>query len=246
MRHGQECWIRLNKADGKFDCIKTNPSLWTYSESSDLAAIKLPLVEIGKYDIAAIPSRMFLTKEMLIPLGIGVGDETFVVGRFVNHEGKQKNKPTARFGTIAMMPDEKDGIYNEHLGKEVEAYLVETHTIGGYSGAPVALHIPPLSNRPGDAKPSWTWRGHWLLGVDFCHLVTYDDIYEPRKGGLVKTEYKAQTSTGMLAVVPAWELLTLLNEQHFVDEREAINSEWEKLNSADRRMGQRAGAHKQK
>ena len=231
---GTECWIRLNTRDGKFDCIKTNPALWTYSLSSDLAIIKSPLLDINRYDITSISTAMFLDKERLVSTGVGVGDETFVVGRFVNHEGKQRNRPTAHFGAISMMPDAEDGVFNEYLGKDIEAYLVEIHTVGGYSGSPVGFMIPPFSNRPEDRQPSWQWRGPWLLGVDFCHIVTYDDVYEPAKGKLAvkgkltKTEYQAQTSTGMLAVVPAWELLALINEPHLVEDRDEIDAQWER------------------
>ena len=53
-------------------------------------------------------------------LNMGVGDEVFMLGRFISHSGIQKNQPLARFGNIALMPDERilDG-----RKLRIEAYL---------------------------------------------------------------------------------------------------------------------------
>jgi hypothetical protein len=127
--------IRMNKKDGTVATIKTNPSLWTYSDKADLAIYPIELDD--SYSVHAISTKKLLTKFKLESKGLGVGDDTFVVGRFINHEGRQRNRPTVRFGTIAMMPDANDGVYNNHMSSDQESYLVETHTVCGYSGSPV-------------------------------------------------------------------------------------------------------------
>jgi hypothetical protein len=126
------------------------------------------------------------------------------------------------------MPDEFDGIENPYLNKKLEAYLVETHTISGYSGSPVFLHVPRRGRRMihPDAKPEMP-PGTWLLGIDWGHLVTYEDVYKKDENGnpTKKTEYKAQTTTGMMCVSPAWHLLDLLNDPALVADRDRIAME---------------------
>ena len=53
---------------------------------------------------------------------IGPGDDVFIVGRFVNHEGKQQNHPTVRFGAIAQMPGEPITFPD---GTHQDSFLVE-------------------------------------------------------------------------------------------------------------------------
>jgi hypothetical protein len=62
------------------------------------------------------------------PLDIGIGDEAFVVGRFINHEGKQRNTPTARTGIISQMPIEPIHI----RGIDQECFLIEARSFGGF------------------------------------------------------------------------------------------------------------------
>src|SRR5260370_1057024 len=64
------------------------------------------------------------------------GGSGFLVGRFVNHEGRQKNSPSVRFGNLAMMPGEP--VYHKHSESQgEESFLVDIRTISGYSGSPV-------------------------------------------------------------------------------------------------------------
>lgn len=86
----------------------------------------------------------------------------FVVGRFVNAEGRQKNLPTLRFGNIAQSPQEKikqDRVFGSF---EQESYLVEARTISGYSGSPVCVLLDPAWKRPG--RPNLEGRQDTSLG----------------------------------------------------------------------------------
>jgi hypothetical protein len=219
--------IRVNRKDGTVATIETNASLWTYSESADLAVLPIELDD--SYDVYAFNTNMLLTKFKMETKGLGIGDETFVIGRFINHEGRQRNKPTARFGTIAMMPDDKDGIYNEHMSQHQEAYLVETHTVCGYSGSPVFFFIPAFSKRPkedGAANPL-AWRGPWLLGIDWAHIIAHEPVVnKDARGKWHKTGQFVEVTTGMMCVAPAWHLEALLNDPHLKSLREQQENKW--------------------
>lgn len=221
--------IRINRKDGSVATIPTEQSLWAHSEKADLAVFPIALND--SYNIWSVNDQRFLTKFKKGTKGCGVGDDTFIVGRFINHEGKQKNRPTVRFGTIAMMPDPEEGIYNNNMSQHQESYLVETHTICGYSGSPVFFYIPAFSKRPKEdaAKNPLAWRGPWLLGVDWGHIINHEPVLKPGKSGaLEKTDMVAEVTTGMMCVTPAWYLGELLKEPHLMEEREKIEKQWEK------------------
>jgi hypothetical protein len=187
----------------------------------------------AQYDFYPVKSKWLMSRDKAGLKGLGIGDEAFMIGRFVNHEGKQRNRPTARFGAVAMMPDPADGIKNEHMGNhEQEAYLVETYTTCGYSGSPVFFYIPPFSSRPkadqaaaGFAKAGRipvVPRGPWLLGVEWAHLVNNLDVLD--KNG-AKTGMHVLATTGMSCVAPSWKLLELLSDPGLVAERNKLDEE---------------------
>jgi hypothetical protein len=145
-------------------------------------------LDLNIYPIKRLPYGGILFEDRVQSFGIGPGDDVFIIGRFINREGHQKNTPSVRFGNIAQMPGEPiiddDGIAQE-------SYLVEARSIPGYSGAPVFVHIPigPGIELARTNIPEWIqeeirkqqgineirWRsfmpmGPYLLGVDFCHI----------------------------------------------------------------------------
>jgi len=62
-----------------------------------------------------------------------------MVGRFIGHDGHQRNTPAVRFGNIAMMPDEKIKAAD---GTEQEGFLVELRSVPGCSGSAVYIYSP--------------------------------------------------------------------------------------------------------
>lgn len=233
--------IRLNTVDGLTDVIKTNPADWMrHAEAADIRAIPLQLPH-GQYKHGAVPVGTFLSREIARILCVGPGDDAFMVGRFVNHEGKQRNTPSVRFGNISMMPHEP---IRDHYGIDQESFLVECRSIPGYSGSPVFLSpmVPAVKIRGRvDLDSFWKLSPHhpasgpWLLGVDWCHLPNYEPIFDVQGGK--KTEHKgmvAQSNTSMAGVIPAWLLRELLNEEDLVKQRDeedkAITKERNKSN----------------
>jgi hypothetical protein len=46
------------------------------------------------------------------------GDEVFLYGRLVTHDGQQRNKPVVRFGNISMFPDSESPVKIDALALE--------------------------------------------------------------------------------------------------------------------------------
>jgi hypothetical protein len=188
--------IRLNLVgDKKTDVREYQDSDWTLDDEHDLAVLPLDLSE-DTHKARYVHSGKFLTSRIAFEKNIGVGDEVFMVGRFINASGKQQNYPTARCGNIAMMPHEP--IPNPFTARGQNSFLIEVRTLQGYSGSPVFVYVPIaeiLHKHPG-ADPLSGEFGPWLLGVEWGHI----------KG-------EREELSGLAGVVPAWKLLNLINRE---------------------------------
>lgn len=199
--------IRLNLQNGRTQTVHLTENDWVdHPDLDDLSVVAIRL-DPNKQKVKAIPISMFLTNHIIKEHNIGCGDEVFMVGRFCTHEGRQKNTPSVRFGNISMFPCEpilrEDGILQDSI-------LVEMRSLGGYSGSPVLLNIPPLVHRPGTTVLKLSYHT-FLLGVDWGHLYTKNVINTEIKD--YKDKFYQKVNTGKSAVVPAWKLLELLNSE---------------------------------
>jgi hypothetical protein len=227
---------------------------WFFHPDGDDLAISLVSFDWQSMRYNFVPRNVFIDKETAIQYNIGPGDETFVIGRFINHEGKQRNLPTSRFGCIAQMPIEP---VKQEGGFEQESFLVEARSIGGYSGSPVFVYIPIFCDRENvdDWYPPTTRRdpetgheylneslqafaekdwgsfkshGPWLLGVDWGHINDWQPVRDAGGRPVNPSNPKAmqvKMNTGIMAVVPAWKLIELLDEGPVADRRREVIEE---------------------
>jgi hypothetical protein len=214
--------IRLNKKSGGIDPLETSVDDWTRAPADDLAVMLLPLDD-AVHQFSFIPEDTFITDDIIEKYDLGAGDDTFLVGRFVNHEGKQRNTPSVRFGNISMMPSEP--IRHPH-GYDQESFLVEIRSVSGYSGSPVFVFIPPSDVMYRRTKEHSC--GPWLLGVDWGHTSDWHELYEEDR----KTEHPAglgsKLNTGMAQVIPAWRLRKLLDDDDLMNQRKKLDKELKK------------------
>jgi hypothetical protein len=231
------CWhvaeaapvIRINTRDAGHDIISLTPSDWHHHATSDLA---VTLIDIKPKHHAAltVPIEMLLLPVESDMLDVGIGDNIYSVGRFINHEGTQTNRPVVRFGNISVMPG--DPVFVKGVGPQ-EAYLIETRTIPGYSGSPVFLEVPPWEL---NTEPSGTERRILgdrqipfvkLLGVAGGYLMGRNEAINVQVGGKTLQGYRAEPNTGMMWCIPAWKLMELLNRADLRAQRDAQRREWE-------------------
>jgi hypothetical protein len=92
--------IRMSLPDGSSYVADRDSSEWTFIPNGpDLAAIPLTLpndVQPGWVSI-----RGFIDGEP--GSDVHVGDDVFMVGRFIDYDGHETNRPATRFGAISMM-----------------------------------------------------------------------------------------------------------------------------------------------
>jgi hypothetical protein len=135
---GNDFYLRVNRNDGSIAVIKVNAETpWWYHPSEkqhvDAAVTVFAPANQEDLDIRTIPIDMFADELVISEHDIGTGDEVFITGLFTKVVETTRNIPIVRTGTVAMMPGEKIP-----FGKDlIEAYLIESRSIGGLSGSPV-------------------------------------------------------------------------------------------------------------
>jgi hypothetical protein len=216
--------VRLTSSLGETLIHPFKDSDWIrHPDGHDIAICPLPLP--SRESVSAIPVEKLITKEVIELEGIGPGDDAFIIGRFIAYGGKKSNAPSVRFGNISMMPGEP--VVNPKTGAKQECFLVESHTISGYSGSPVFVQILPNTMRPiqHPAVPLLTL-GHmakdfkmWLLGIDHGHLPHFDDVVDARDKRH-PDGWRVRSNSAMMAVIPAWKIKEILESEEFMKQRQ--------------------------
>jgi len=172
-----------------------------------------------------IHTDRFITLEKINAYKLGPGDGVFLIGRFVNHEGRDSNTPAVRFGNIAMMPGPP---VERQDGSLQDSFLVDMRSISGYSGSPAFTYIPAPElgfRRIRHANEPRTDIGPWLLGVDWGHLQRLEDVVD-RNGGKHPDGLCVSSNTGMAGIVPAWKLYDLLYSEGLQAERKELDKRY--------------------
>jgi hypothetical protein len=208
----RETRFRMNTRDGQIAEVYVDVSKWVphpTDPTTDLMVMEFP--QGPEFDMKYIPiQRMAATAEIVKHLGIGIGDEIFMVGLFYRHFGTKKNIPIVRFGTIAAMPEEPVDVG----GQQMDAYLVETRSIGGLSGSPVFTWLLPYTQR---AELSMLRSSPiYLLGLMHGHW----DLEKTLQDELTSDEAGSESlNTGIGVVVPVTKILEAINQESHVERR---------------------------
>lgn len=201
--------VRFNTVDGKTDTFDLNEQSWHFHhDGDDLAICGLSSIDSKIYRAKFVTAQdHFITKDLVHELNVGPGDDVFVVGRFINQEGRQCNSPSARFGNIAQMPPEPIRLSRGTGFFEQESFVVEAKSIGGYSGSPVFVGFNPLLERP--ERPGKATNRAYLLGVCWGYINDWTPLCDAN-GEPLPSGYQVRSNTGMMSVVPAWKLHEML------------------------------------
>ncbi|MGE5308294.1 MAG: hypothetical protein ACM3OC_04355 [Deltaproteobacteria bacterium] len=198
-------YIRLNTLDGKSDFLEvplisgSTSCFFTHSDPSvDILVIPIA-VDMSKYKVKFIPDAMLTTPREFLEREITEGDDVFFIGLFTPHIGGKKNYPIIRFGTVALMPEEKVWLEN----RERDLYLIEAEACGGNSGSPVFFHLAG--------------------GRVFLAGVLMGGYWDSRTFDLVDSTKRVEmTNAGIAAVVPAYKLSEVLSSKELREHRQAV------------------------
>lgn len=208
--------VRVNKPDG-WEYLTTSISDWRFHPSdSSVDVAVLPIrgrPSADGFDVLSIPTHSAATEENITKSQIGIGDEVFITGLFINHLGKERNLPIIRVGNISLMDDEP--VSTKAFG-EIEAYLIEARSQGGLSGSPVFVNHGNfrINEKAYTVAPDGTSFLHWL-GLVHGHW----DADLSKDSGLIAKEIE-KVNKGIAIVVPAKKILEVINQKEFAEIRE--------------------------
>jgi len=224
--------IRLNKRDGGVDIIDYSPDQWIFKPGGyDIAIAPLPLIQ-DIHSAAVMSEQMLMSEELMRELEIGPGEDVFMIGRFVDHDGAGTNIPATRFGHISVMPQP----IRQPTGSMEPSFILDVHSRTGFSGSPVFVYrtiASDLTKLDIEAKRNWFVR---LLAV---HWDQFPERWEIEQGH-PKTEEGISLSdnaqyikglSGMTLAAPAWAIRELLDTPKLKHER-FVATEQEKLRRA--------------
>jgi len=230
--------VRLNKLDGTAAIYPFGHDDWTYSSELgyDIAATILP-IKNNVHDFKVMPASGLMSREKHAENRIGPGDETFMVGRFVDHDGSTTNVPSARFGYVSINPTK---MMSPYFQKPVEMYCLDTNSRSGYSGSPVYVYRTMTSDLERLQDPEIVGKipilGAPMLMLLGIHCGQFPEWYPSEirsEESLTDIEKesmryisKAQVKgvSGMTVVAPAWAILDLLNTEKLKRPRDAADA----------------------
>ena len=207
--------IRINTAGHRApEIIVIDPIEWEYhADGYDIAVSRYPLEFADSSLITFIDLEGCATQDHIKKANIGVGDDVFMAGTFVDLEKTMHNQPTVRFGNISSMPIP---VINETTNKKVNSYLLDMHSRSGYSGSPVMVFRTRGGNfnrrSPNDAVPE-SPPILYFLGI---HWGQFPDELTAKLNG---EPVKIIGHSGMTLVHPAEYILEVLMSEKLRDIR---------------------------
>jgi hypothetical protein len=230
---GKDFYIRANKKSGGVVELRGRPdNPWWYHpgdrDGVDAAVSLFAPQRLADLDVEHIPIGMFTDPEVIEKRDLGVGDEVFITGLFTKVTGTSQNIPIVRTGSVAMIPGEKI-VFGD---KEIDAYLIESRSIGGLSGSPVfvreTVQIPhQLFVKNGLITPIFGMGVFHFLGSVIGH-------WEVPKG-FTLTEAEA-VNMGIAPIVPAHKIREIILQPGLVEIMNKIDTEMKAKNQKGARL----------
>jgi hypothetical protein len=211
--------LRVNTNDGESRDIETSVKDWyfhTNDDGVDVALLHQDSSFIKGLDVIAIPDTMFFNEDIRTQNDVGIGDEVFLTGLFLNHKGRTRNIPIVRMGNIVAMREEK---VKTQLGF-IDAYLVESRSVGGLSGSPVFVRFNKDRKYAetsivisGNSKQS---SEYYFLGLMHGHF----DLKPPttvEDSVFASAFEKERINMGIAIVVPCEKILEVMDQTSIKD-----------------------------
>jgi hypothetical protein len=234
--------LRMNTQSGEPDIFEFGPEDWQFDPRYDIAVAPIVL-KSGWHQFSTAPApEAFVMPADVERVRLGPGEDVFMIGRFIDHDGGPINRPAVRFGNISVMPSPIE----QPNGQMADAYCVDLNSRTGYSGSPVFVYRTPgfdLEEGHEPDSPDGKLTGKellllagtnylCLLGIFFAH---FPEEWEIREGKAAPTETAAGVPlistgkyvrglSGMGCVLPAWNIMEVLNLPKLRNIRDASNA----------------------
>jgi len=207
--------LKVPNAQGSYSQVVPlglNALSWTFPSDASVDLAISPIgVDMDKIDAMFLPSTMLMGNADIKSNKITEGDSVLFTGLFVQLVGQIHSEPIVREGKIAMMPREQVPTTLQGLG---DVYLVDCHVFGGNSGSPMFVDLSGMRG------------GNVLLGGPNYRLLGVVSGYVKETSGFELQTVASYAGTldansGIAVVVPAQELLDLINSPSLKQSRDA-------------------------
>jgi hypothetical protein len=202
-----------------------NEVIWYRHSTGNHADVAItPVHPQPEFDVLMLPvEETLLSDEKRTTLGIGVGDEVFMVGLFSYVKGKSQSTPIVRVGNIAMFPNERVQVKTpKNQTLEVDGFLVEARSIGAGSGSPVfarqTIYILNSFHKWGTnifEPVCGTAFSLNLIGLVCAH-------WQITPSEIIDVEPTQNVNVGIAVVIPAQKILDILYGPELKDMRRKV------------------------
>lgn len=219
--------VRVNTDDGSTRLIESDPSEWEFVvKGGDLAVLPTSLnTRIDR--CSAIEARQIAAASMQD--FYRTGEDVFMLGRFIDEDGGQRNQPAARFGNISVLPI---ALNNPPSNSDADTkyYLLDMHSKSGFSGSPVFAYrtmgsvIGQKMEALRDVWGNVTLPLHApMVGLIGIHCGHYNDSIHVQGpfGDAVATG-----PSGMTYALPATSIVALLDCPKLTQRRQELDEQW--------------------
>ncbi|MBL8654189.1 MAG: trypsin-like peptidase domain-containing protein [Alphaproteobacteria bacterium] len=213
--------MRINTIDGGVDIFEYGPEEWHFDPRYDIAVLPFSMMP-GKHKVSLINSNIFVKSEIFSKDILGIGEDVFMLGRFIDHDGGPTNAPAARFGNLSLLPSP----ILQTNDRVADSFCVDLHSRSGYSGSPVfiyrdrgfSLDLSNVTSTP-DRTLDPPSLGRSYLGLLGIHWGQFSEAWEIVKGRAVPKKEAVSLDvegqyvkglSGMTCVLPAWCILEVL------------------------------------
>jgi hypothetical protein len=185
--------MRVNTLNGPPDIFEFGPEDWDFDPRFDIAILQMGrTLRVGFHDFSAIPTRMFCSKLICANSNVGPGDDVFMVGRFIDHDGGETNQPAARFGHISINPTPLP----QGPSKSMQpCYCIDVHSRTGYSGSPVLVYRTGGNSLedtdrddPPSRQPQILLAGTRLFSLLGIHFAQFPELWELERARKTSTQ----------------------------------------------------------
>lgn len=185
---------------------------WFFPSDDAVDLAILPLAPDGnRFAYRNIPVSMIESSDAIKTDQVGAGDPVVFAGYFSSFPGQIRMEPIVREGVIAMLPGEK---LQTTLHKEGHVILADLHAFHGNSGSPVFVNLGGFRHGSVTAGEKYI-----LLGILSGYYPESAQYSVPAASVLTG---EVHDNSGIAAIVPAEELMNLLNTPELQKFRERI------------------------
>jgi len=209
-------WVRLVRKDGKKLVFEIPSDSWWCHPHTDIAIGPISM-SMREFEMRYIPLELLADDQWMSEHSVGIGDHVVAIGLFSQFVGKGRDAPIARFGRIALMPDEHIRVPGSGglPSMEFEAIFAELGSWNGQSGSPVWAYFSIDRDLFGGNVLATKIPNPRVLGVLHGHYNFPQNVL----GISDKNSAKVNMNSGIAIIVPASKILEVLSLDCAVEHR---------------------------